>query len=353
MSKQSVITISKAIDLFKSDRKLSSRVILPLIRKGSNMGRYSNDPYSTNIGNTELSGMEAILKFLEDDKNKNERVLIIKAGTGNGKSTIIPYFITQWQLGKIRYDHKNRYKHPNKHTKRKVICTQPRRVTAQNTGFIASFRYKKAGYIFQNNKILAENPRTSDNKSDNFFAEPFGSAVGYTVGGNKSITNNTKLEFVTEEILLLRLQRTDEPENVANFILLDEVHERTIPMDLLMSHLKKLYQLKGKNCPYIILMSATFNPQAIADYFGVSNANIFEFAPSPAYTVTGAEPLDKIDSLEPINKPHYPVTTPENYIEYMVSLIKEIHIRSKTTDFATYQFDNSEKTDPFTIVEKE
>lgn len=89
--------------------------------------------------------------------------------------------------------------------------------------------------------------------------------VGYVVRGETAMTRHTRLLFCTTGILLRQLQSKNALDCI-NYIIVDEVHERSLDSDILLGLLKRLLpnnpQLK------VILMSATMDADRIAAYWG-------------------------------------------------------------------------------------
>ena len=74
----------------------------------------------------------------------------------------------------------------------------------------------------------------------------------------------TKIKFVTEGILI-REMMGDPLLNNYSVIMLDEVHERTAQIDIIMGLLKKI--LKRRRDLKLIISSATVDAEYIRDFF--------------------------------------------------------------------------------------
>ncbi len=87
--------------------------------------------------------------------------------------------------------------------------------------------------------------------------------VGFQVRFNSKYNKNTRILFCTTGLLLRRLQNPDFIQTITH-IVVDEVHERQIETDLLLSLLKDQY----KSIPRlkIIIMSATIQERLISRY---------------------------------------------------------------------------------------
>ncbi|KAI9091260.1 P-loop containing nucleoside triphosphate hydrolase protein [Phlyctochytrium arcticum] len=145
------------------------------------------------------------------------RVVLIAADTGAGKSTQVPQY-----LAAAGYD--------------KIACTQPRRIACYSLA-------RRVGYESMN---------------------VYGSKVAYQVRFEGTKTDETKILFLTEGVLLR--QFAGDPElSMYNVIIVDEVHERHITGDFLLGVLKRL--LTYRDDIRVILMSATINAELFSKYF--------------------------------------------------------------------------------------
>lgn len=207
-------------------------------------------------------------------KGPGSRVLVLRSGTGTGKSTVIPANIyTKFfeELG----------------NRKNIICTQPTVVTA------ADIPYQ----IVQNYKNLT-----------------MGSNIGFQTGTlvRKPVKG---VLFATVGILLqhLKLLTDDEFMKKYSYIILDEIHNRSIEVDTTLFYLKNLLDRCYENpeCPYIILTSGTFEPEVFMNYFG---------CPKDAF-------LDVVGSSFPIVD-NFTTFDVSDYISYSVDLIEKIHLEN-------------------------
>ena len=142
--------------------------------------------------------------------------------TGCGKTTQVP---------KIIYE--------NCPLENKMICiTQPRRIAAISIS-----------------QRVAEEMNTK-----------LGDLVGYSVRFKEKMSNKTKIKFVTDG-MLVRECILDKQLSKYKYIILDEIHERSIHTDILMMICKDLIINKKRKDLKIIIMSATLNPKKYMDYF--------------------------------------------------------------------------------------
>ncbi|KAJ3399434.1 DEAH (Asp-Glu-Ala-His) box polypeptide 34, partial [Chytriomyces hyalinus] len=157
------------------------------------------------------------------DTVRNNRVCLIAADTGAGKSTQVPQYLLAAGFDKI-------------------ACTQPRRIACYSLA-------KRVSYESLN---------------------VYGSKIAYQVRFEGTKTAQTRILFLTEG-LLLRQFASDPMLSAYNVIIVDEVHERHISGDFLLGVLKRIVSLRPDL--HVVLMSATINATLFSKYF---NAPIIE-----------------------------------------------------------------------------
>merc|ERR1719264_1614042 len=92
-----------------------------------------------------------------------------------------------------------------------------------------------------------------------------GASVGYSIRFDENFSRDyTKIKFVTEGILI-REMMGDPLLNNYSVIMLDEVHERTAQIDIIMGLLKKI--LKRRRDLKLIISSATVEAEYLRDFF--------------------------------------------------------------------------------------
>ena len=164
-----------------------------------------------------------ITPFLEDIcdslKNSPSRYLILTAETAAGKSTILPLTLLENFNGKI-------------------IMTESRRIATLGVANRVSELWENA---------CDGNPEE----------------VGYKIHLENKITKNTRLEVVTEAILVRQLQSDPALEDY-NLVILDEFHERSVNTDLALAFLKEAMQLRDDL--FVIIMSATIDTDRLQKY---------------------------------------------------------------------------------------
>jgi HrpA-like RNA helicase len=175
------------------------------------------------------------IKQHEVEPGVSNRLLVIKAETASGKSTIIPpvlykRFVAGGQAPGI-------------------ICTQPRVLTAiENVGKMSEY-----------NRELR-----------------LGITAGWNTGINKVIPEHTSvLISATIGVLLMQLRAYTDAEITAKyrFIVIDEVHERSQETDMTLCMLKNflIRNSRSRACPFVILMSATFDQEEFLKYYGITD----------------------------------------------------------------------------------
>lgn len=144
--------------------------------------------------------------------------LVLTAETGAGKSTVLPLSLLEKFDGKI-------------------LMSEPRRIA-----------------------VLGVANRLSEELNENC-----GDTVGYKIHLESKISDKTRIEVVTEGVLLRKLQKDPILEDY-NLVILDEFHERSINTDLVLAFLKEALELRDNL--FVIIMSATINSQKIVNYLG-------------------------------------------------------------------------------------
>lgn len=178
------------------------------------------------------------LKNIVETVNNN-KVTIIKAETGSGKSTQIPQAL--YEAGY------------------KVVVTQPRRVAARSVA-----------------------KRVADE-----MGVDLGSLVGYRTGFEKECSEDTRILFCTDGLELARqLVCSDNKDYV---LCIDEVHEWNLNIEVLIAWAKLQLEL-NKLCK-VVIMSATMDTSELQWYF--DNCPVFEIE-------GGLYPV-KMETIRPIS----------------------------------------------------
>lgn len=174
----------------------------------------------------------------------SDRVIVLLSKTGSGKSTAFPTHIF------LRF---------NRRYRKLILITQPRVLTAIDIP-----------------KGISKVPEytTKCTYADRI---EYGENIGYQTKEFVKKPLKKGILFTTVGILLqfLKVMTDEEFLKKFKFIIIDEVHERSLDIDLVMLLMKDLIQRNIKNDPpFLVIMSATIDPQKYATYFGTTT--IFE-----------------------------------------------------------------------------
>nr|XP_023023039.1 LOW QUALITY PROTEIN: ATP-dependent RNA helicase DHX36-like [Leptinotarsa decemlineata] len=168
-----------------------------------------------------------IISYVPEHVNTNQIILYADDTTccRRGKTTQVAQFILDDYIEK------------NKGSACKIVCTQPRRISAIS---------------------VAE--RVAEER-----AEKLGESVGFQIRLEKKLPRDTgSIVFCTTGVVLKQME-SDPSLSTVSHIILDEIHERSIPSDFLITVLKEV--IKKRNDLKIILMSATLNAEAFSKYY--------------------------------------------------------------------------------------
>ncbi|TPX76128.1 hypothetical protein CcCBS67573_g02580 [Chytriomyces confervae] len=158
------------------------------------------------------------------------QVLIVCGDTGSGKTTQLPQYL---------------------HEQRKdarIIVTQPRRIAA----------------ISAAQRVAHET------------STPLGGLVGYSVRFESAKSADTKILYVTDGTLLRSVASSSESlDDLADIVILDEAHERSLETDVLFGLLKRACAVRPSL--KLIVMSATLNMDKFSGFFNEA----------PVFTVPG------------------------------------------------------------------
>lgn len=177
----------------------------------------------------------------------NSRCLIVKAGTGSGKSTAM--IVEIFRLWRAKNTPKN-----TTYSGKTVICCQPKVLTAIS---------------------IATSISQSSWAPDMVYPD----VIGYQTGSGGTNRPRSGLVYATYGVLSAQLLSLDDASIMSMYsvIIIDEAHERQPENDILLMMMRNFYvRNKGnKNLPFIIITSATFDPYKYAEYFDVTSNNIF------------------------------------------------------------------------------
>ena len=222
----------------------------PLDFQGLNNNFLTNEPYSEEYKSlAEKWSILPLYQNKEQLKNiiesiHNNQVTLVISGTGSGKTVIIPKLLLKYFIVT------NKDKTTEEDLKRynsKIVVTNPKRLTT-----IYNAEY--------GSKTLDVN---------------LGVQVGYKFRGSpeNTISENTKLLYATDGILLAQIYGGDVLLSEYQGIIIDEAHERKIPIDLLIYFFKHV--LKNRPEFKIIIMSATIDAEIFRKFY-MSDGITFE-----------------------------------------------------------------------------
>ncbi len=163
-------------------------------------------------------------------EHPEDRILVLKSGTGSAKSTALPTTIYRELFQSMG--------------ERNIAITQPRVLTAieiTNT-IVSSGHYPEM--------VLGE---TIGYQTGQFMRRPIRGVIFLSQG-----TLDAQLRVMTDDEIISRY----------SVILIDEAHDRSIQTDMSLMLLKHLIHrnLHRADCPFLIVMSATFNTEKYAKY---------------------------------------------------------------------------------------
>jgi pre-mRNA-splicing factor ATP-dependent RNA helicase DHX15/PRP43 len=172
------------------------------------------------------SNIDYVKKFFNTYHECNA-ILIISA-TGSGKTVIVPKFVLKYNI--------------TSNINGIIAVTNPKTLTTLNN---AQFSSKIADV-------------------------ELGKEIGYKYKGSppNSMSENTKLLYCTDGILLAEILSGDHLLKRYSCVIIDEAHERNVQIDILLFFLKNI--LYHRSDFKLIIMSATINSSVFKNYFNRS-----------------------------------------------------------------------------------
>jgi ATP-dependent helicase HrpA len=152
---------------------------------------------------------------------RRDPVVVVAGETGSGKTTQLPKLCLAAGRGTAGW----------------IGCTQPRRIAARSVA----------------RRVAQE------------LATPIGGLVGWQVRFTEEVGPNALVKFMTDGILLAETQ-TDRWLSRYDTLIIDEAHERSLNIDLLLGYLKQL--LERRRDLRLVVTSATIDTARFARFFG-------------------------------------------------------------------------------------
>jgi hypothetical protein len=137
-----------------------------------------------------------------------------------------------------------------------------------------------------------------------------------TSASKRATTERAQIVFMTMGTLtmIMKTNTADEIARKYSFIIIDEVHSRSIDQDLVMYSLKQILEEKWQDvdCPYLILTSGTFDIPSFQKYFWNSQNAI------------------AVEGLSNPIEDHYLSSDSEDYMITTLETIRSIHLDKPT-----------------------
>ncbi|KAK2768973.1 ATP-dependent RNA helicase [Colletotrichum kahawae] len=236
------------------------------------------------------------------ERMRQKNVLLLVGETGSGKSTQVPQFLVKEPWCKrqtVSIDGEREVSVGGM-----IAVTQPRRVAATTLAHRVS---REAG-------------------------SPLGESregmVGYSVRFDHQVPKGTKIKFLTEGMLLQELLR-DPSLRQYSAVVVDEIHERSVDVDLVSGFLKQIVMSdrKGRGgIPLkVVVMSATADVERIQGFFATDKPGVEgDSAETDGQKPSSVEVLKIQGRQFPVKTIHTPKPVPDIQ-EALLKTIFKIH----------------------------
>lgn len=223
---------------------------------------------------------------------RRHNVLVLVGETGSGKSTQVPQFLFDEDWCQRR---KVRVRDPKGAEREMAVggmiaITQPRRVAATTLAHRVS---RETGTPLD--EVKSKQKESSATQKG---------LVGYSVRFEHRVPRGTKIKFLTEGMLLQELLR-DPHLRQYSAVLVDEIHERSVDVDLLSGFLKQIVygdkSGRGGIPLKVVIMSATANVEGIRAFFSVPSSTAPESEVVQSLRIEGRQyPVQIIHTPRPV-----------------------------------------------------
>jgi hypothetical protein len=219
-------------------------------------------------------------------KSPADRIMVLRSSTGSGKSTVIPpeFFHRFFSLNN-----------------KMICCTQPRVLTTKEIAEgILKYHTKEA--LIANKQATRKPLVLGDNigyQTQPISKRPVRGIIYMTIG-----VLTQQLNIMSDEDFMKKY----------SIIIIDEVHERSIETDITLYMMKRFIQrhYKDKECPFLLTMSATFDPYKFCDYL-LDSVSANERYKSIIQVSGFTHPIE--DHFLPYDSPNFIQTTVDKVIE--------------------------------------
>jgi len=276
--------------------------------KGRKKNPLTNESYSKQYKKYALTNKGAwidlpISKYRKEliEKIQNNRVNIITAGTGAGKTVIIP----KCALHALNYEGK-------------VVMTVPKKILALSNATYAAKTLdvrlgKEVGFKHSNSKLLKE-----------IAIEHKGKEIVLDEDEESYSKTDTKLLYATDGTIVNNFLNDSDmtKTNAFDILIMDEVHERSIQIDQLL-YLAREALRKNENFK-VIVTSATLDIDLFSEYLAEFNPVVSDYAGKKSFNVQTIFSDRKIRDT--------------SYIKEGVSIIEKILNQKKIKDKKNQNF---------------
>ena len=176
------------------------------------------------------------------DAVRHNPVVVVCGDTGSGKTTQLPKMMLELGRGARG---------------RRIAVTQPRRLAAVTM----------AERVADELRITGSEPEDKKQES----ADLVGGLVGYRHRYAKAISSETRIEFLTDGVLLAET-KFDPLLRMYDTIVVDEAHERSLNVDFLLGILKRI--LERRHDLKVVIASATMDTAKFAEFFNAPVINV-------------------------------------------------------------------------------